>query len=151
MVQTSRWRETAARDPDYSKCYKNLPWPSSVCAYVPIISRHLARGTNSCICSSVPWPLIVGINIPYWSANGCETNIVALNENKTKIIKNLATNVCKTEMKVINNIIFSGVWSMAYFIKLYLIINILHSMEEPQNKKITVVACQTHPKLNKKK
>lgn len=32
----------------------NVPWPSSVWAYVPIIERLLVLSTHSACCSSVP-------------------------------------------------------------------------------------------------
>ena len=42
----------------------NVPWPNSVCAYVPTISKFTHLGNQYFFCSSVPCPWMVGMNIP---------------------------------------------------------------------------------------
>jgi len=41
-----------------------VPWPSSVCAYVPMTRSFKHRGIQNLFCASSPWPLMVGMNIP---------------------------------------------------------------------------------------
>lgn len=41
----------------------NVPWPSSVWAYVPMICSALHFGRSSFCCSSDAWPWIAGMNI----------------------------------------------------------------------------------------
>ena len=40
-----------------------VPWPSSVCAYVPMISSFCAIGSHLACCSGEPWDINAGMNI----------------------------------------------------------------------------------------
>ena len=46
-----------------SKPRTKVPWPSSVCAYVPMISSFWAMGSHLACCSGDPWDMSAGINI----------------------------------------------------------------------------------------
>ncbi len=51
-----------------SKPRRNVPCPSSVCAYVPINCKLMQSGSHLACCASVPCERIDGMNMPMWSS-----------------------------------------------------------------------------------
>mmetsp|Transcript_10815 Transcript_10815/g.37552 ORF Transcript_10815/g.37552 Transcript_10815/m.37552 type:complete len:275 (+) Transcript_10815:294-1118(+) len=53
-----------------SRPRRYVPWPSSVCAYVPMMRLAFASGSHLWRWSSSPMPSMVGMNMPRWRSSG---------------------------------------------------------------------------------